>query len=111
MQSYKSAELVILVIDCVKYVKWLERNPNSEMKQFFRFLDKLKLGSLLKNSENQNELFTKDCIVVFNKSDMIEHGYKHVLTNLKNAAVCISCAQGDGLDELMKRFGEKLKDL
>lgn len=114
LQSYEAADLVILMVDSLKYLEWLQMHPNKNYKNFLESaVHKLRLESILNQSKFDNDLFTKQCLVVFNKSDLIEARHKQLFNNnsdtLKN--LFISCKTEEGFSDLISTLAERLKHL
>lgn len=111
LQSSESADLVILVIDCLKYLQWVKTSPDRNFTDFVNHTaDKLKLNNIIKHS-NGDETFTKERLLVFNKFDLIPEQDKCQFDNLKSKALFISCKTETGFNDLISEMTEKLKHL
>ncbi|XP_044256219.1 tRNA modification GTPase GTPBP3, mitochondrial [Tribolium madens] len=107
-RSYECADLVILVIDSEKYYSWLHNHSSGSTTDYLKFyVEKLGLHDLL-NYESNDEIFTKECIIVFNKLDLVENSL-----NLQNSSQinCLSCKSEDGVPDLVNSISNKLKVL
>lgn len=114
LQSYEAADLVILLVDSSKYLDWLQKNSERGFRGFLEsVLHKLRLESILKKFDSDSDVFTKECLIVFNKSDLIDARHKHIFNNnsetFKN--LFISCKTEEGFSNLISTLAERLKHL
>lgn len=114
LQTYESANLVILVIDCSKYLHWIRTHPSSNFMEFIsQETNNIKLNSILKSSDDaaDNKMFAKQCVIVFNKFDLVEDKDKHNFKQLEEKVHFVSCKTETGFGDLISKLTENLKHL
>lgn len=106
LNLFEKSDLILLVIDAQKYETWKENNSKRSFVDYLReYTESLKLTKLLNVSGNHN-LFTKECLIVINKTDLVNieatsiHD-EHVLK--------LSCKTEDGVIDLVNSIAERLK--
>ncbi|CAH1116264.1 unnamed protein product [Phaedon cochleariae] len=108
LKLYEKSNLVILVVDMEKYRNWKriheERGINKYLKEY---VDKLKISNLI-DASDENISFTKQCLVVFNKSDL---GQDEDASIDEDHFVRISCKTEDGVAKLTHMISQKLRIL
>lgn len=123
-QTLSTADLVLLVIDSMHYIKWIRDNSISKnsLKEFlFLYIQELKLENTILSFENIeslcnfNETKTKTetrCLIVFNKIDLIEgDAVAKVCDQYPNIASAICCGEHVQLTPLMTHLEDQLKFL
>lgn len=101
LQSSEAADLVILVVDCLKYLQWIKTERNRSFAEFLSYtINKLQLN---------DSMFSKDCIIVFNKIDAIDDKDKCFFDESKT--FFISCKTEFGFNDLVSEIAKKLKQL
>ncbi|KAJ8953595.1 hypothetical protein NQ318_003019 [Aromia moschata] len=107
LQLYKDSDLLLLIADAEKYLKWRDTNPSQTFSSYVKqYADKLNLSGLINHQiENFEQLFNKHCIVVLNKTDLGDVG-GHVE---EENVVEISCKTKHGISDLVRNIAQKLK--
>lgn len=98
---YEEADLILLVIDSVKYEKFINENSSNNLSHFIQYYVS-ELG--LKNFFNADGTYRRHCIVIMNKIDLAS-------TPLSEKIPCISCKTKTGLTELLTSIEIKLQEL
>ncbi|XP_063928457.1 tRNA modification GTPase GTPBP3, mitochondrial isoform X2 [Zophobas morio] len=109
LQNYKNSDLVILVVDSQKYLQWVQCNTSCTVIDFLKlYVNKLGLSDLVSNEKYEFEgLFTKHCLIVFNKLDLVQ---TEVTFDNKNINF-LSCKNEEGVPNLVDSMTQKLKIL
>lgn len=99
----KDADLIILTVDCFK---WFKSNHKDNIVNYLKeYIRQLGLEDLLNNGANTiDNIMTKEYIIVFNKSDLME---THSIPKIN----FLSCATEEGIESFLKNLGGKLKIL
>lgn len=110
LQLYEKSDLVLLVVDAEKYLKWKAKNADKSFIAYVKeYIKKLHLDSLLNSDTGDfKQLFTKQCLIVLNKTDL-----KNDKTfNINDETVVpISCKTEDGICNLVQIISQRLKIL
>ncbi|KAF5284504.1 hypothetical protein FQR65_LT13520 [Abscondita terminalis] len=108
VQSYQNADLILLVFDSEKYLLWHNANPDQKFSDYvLSYLQQLNLSDcLLKKDMSPSLQFTKQCILIANKIDLIPKEYLHIFKYFSNS---ISCTSLDGFVMLTNNLTDKLK--
>uniref|UniRef100_A0A6P7GVV3 tRNA modification GTPase GTPBP3, mitochondrial isoform X1 n=2 Tax=Diabrotica virgifera virgifera TaxID=50390 RepID=A0A6P7GVV3_DIAVI len=108
LQLYEKSDLVILVVDSERYLRWKNDHADKSFKDYLvDYLEKLKLSDLLKSTNASDIHFNKQCILVFNKADLSE---ENIDVDMKTC-VSISCITESGIPTLIESISSHLKDL
>nr|CAH7739659.1 unnamed protein product [Callosobruchus chinensis] len=108
LELLERSNLVLLVVDLEKYLKWTLTNVNKRFSDYVvEYLKSLDLQCLIKNEKDSNDLFSKQCIVVLNKVDLL-HGTIDIDID---STVMLSCRTERGVSELTNVLSNKLKAL
>lgn len=97
--SYETADLVVVMLDAEKFVDWCHLSKNANPEKF--------LQHCLQNMAVEN-IFNKEHVIVFNKTDLIETS---LLNSLQKNFLTISCKTEDGFTALVNTLTNKLKNL
>lgn len=108
MVLYEKSDLILLVIDAVKYEKWINLNSSKTFTDYLReYLEKVKLNNLLNKNNNVN-ILTKDCLIVLNKIDIASSKISEIKDqNL----IKMSCKTEEGTLHLVDSITKKLQIL
>ncbi|KAF2882293.1 hypothetical protein ILUMI_23858 [Ignelater luminosus] len=111
LKAYESADLVFLVIDCLKYLDWYKLNCEKNFIDFIKlYTQELNINGLVKpNGNSISNIFDKQCVIIANKIDLIKDTDMHVFKNLN--VNLVSCKFENGMELLLKEIEDKLKIL
>lgn len=98
---YEKADLILLVIDSVKYDEFKNINPDMNLNQYIQCYIK-ELG--LRNFFNNDKTYKRHCIVIMNKTDL-----RNIPTT--EDVFSISCKTEFGFKELLSSIEVKLQEL
>ncbi|KAG5894471.1 hypothetical protein JTB14_032499 [Gonioctena quinquepunctata] len=108
LQLYEKSDLIVLVIDSEKYVKWMEENGRKDFDGYVKYyVKKMKIPNLIA-TDNSSNLFSKHCLIVVNKIDLRSNVELEVD---EEKCVRISCKTEDGVSNLIERLSDRLKIL
>ncbi|CAH1981216.1 unnamed protein product [Acanthoscelides obtectus] len=108
LELLDTSNLVLLVIDSEKYLKWSVTNVCKRFSDYvLEYLKQLDLQCLIKNENDRNDLFNKQCIVVLNKVDLLGSKIDIDINN----TVTLSCKTEKGISKLTNVLSNKLKTL
>lgn len=111
LDTIKSSELLILVIDAGKYHVWLNHTPNGDMLCYVKdyIINELQVPDIINRGANSlRYLFQKRCLIVLNKIDKIEIPIEG--EDLKDVS-CISVSTNAGLEQFLNNIKNKLTDM
>nr|CAI5833884.1 unnamed protein product [Callosobruchus analis] len=108
LELLDKCNLVLLVVDLEKYLKWTLSTVEKRFSDYvIEYLKSLNLQCLIKNEKDRNDLFSKQCILVLNKVDLL-----HSTVDIDiNNTVMLSCRTERGVSELTNILSDKLKAL
>lgn len=107
MNLYEKSDLIIVVVDTLKYENWGKSNNDKVFKDYLRnYLLDMKLNNLLKENNNA-VILRKECLIVMNKTDL---GSNDILTEDQNL-VKMSCKTEEGVSNLLEKITKKLASL
>lgn len=111
LQLYEKSDLIILVFNLEKYIKWKNKFSNKTQTDYIvEYIENLKLSNLVNvkvDGHKVDVVFNKPCIMVFNKSDLSDD------INVVNSENCVSvsCVTEDGISNLIENISNHLKEL
>jgi tRNA modification GTPase len=110
MQTYKDAELILLVVDSQKYVQWVHCSSSRNVVDYLKhYIKNLGLNNLVcEENQDFDNIFTKNCIVVFNKLDLVK---EQVNVEHHCQIIQLSCKHEEGVVNLVESITNKLKFL
>lgn len=111
LKAYESADLVFLVIDCLKYLDWFKLNSGKNFIDFIKlYAHELNIDGLINSNGNCiSNIFNKQCVIIANKIDLIKDIDMHIFENLNTNLV--SCKFQNGMELLLREIENKLKIL
>lgn len=108
MILYEKSDLIVLVINVIKYEKWINLNSGKTFTDYLRtYLETLKLNNLI-NKDNNVNMLTKDCLIVLNKIDLAS---SKILEIKNQNLIKMSCKTEDGASQLVDSITKKLQVL
>lgn len=103
----EKSDLILLVVDVIRYEKWKDYNPNKGFHDYINeYISNLGLNNFVNN--NDTNFFTKQCMIVLNKTDL---GSSNIRNIENKNMVKLSCKTEDGAAELVDSIAERLKVL
>lgn len=112
LDTIKSSQLLVLVIDAEKYHVWLNHTVNGDVVGYIKdyIINELKVPDIINRAAKKlGDLFKKNSIVVMNKIDKKQikldnkEDYKYVS--------CISVTTNAGLEQFLNKVNKQLKDM
>ncbi|KAI4454167.1 trna modification gtpase gtpbp3 [Holotrichia oblita] len=111
LDTIKSSELLILVIDAGKYHVWLNHTANGDLLCYVKdyIINELQVPDIInRDATTLRYLFQKRCLIVLNKIDKIEIPMED--EDLKDVS-CISVSTNAGLEQFLNNIKRKLTDI
>ncbi|KAJ8969087.1 hypothetical protein NQ317_016332, partial [Molorchus minor] len=99
LQLYENSDLVLFILDAEKYNIWRNANSSHTFCLYLKhYAQELNLRSFIKeDAEDIQNLFTKNCIVIINKTDL-----ENVADCLQESNVIkVSCKTKNGIIDLV----------
>lgn len=105
LNLYEKSDLILVVVDTLKYENWGKNNKDKVFKDYLRhYLSDMKLNNLLKDINN-TEILQKECLIIMNKTDL---GSSEILETVGENLVKMSCKTEEGVSNLLANITEKL---
>ncbi|KRT83192.1 50S ribosome-binding GTPase [Oryctes borbonicus] len=109
LDTIKSSELLLLVIDAEKYHVWLNNTEKGNLLCYVKdyIINELQVPDIInRGATNLLYLFKKRCLIVINKIDKIQ-----IPMEDDEDVSCISVTTNAGLEEFLNNINKKLKDM
>ncbi|GJQ67772.1 hypothetical protein Trydic_g21081 [Trypoxylus dichotomus] len=109
LDTIKSSELLLLVIDAEKFHVWLNNTEKGNLLYYVKdyIINDLQVPDIINRSATDLlSLFRKRCLIVINKIDKIQ-----VPTEDDENVSCVSVSTNAGLEGFLKNINKKLKDI
>lgn len=111
LQSAQTANLIIFVVDVMRFIHWRSKHTDSNIEEYFEeYICDMGLENLpLKN----NEEGTQQYLYVMNKSDLITDEYLRVSNEILHHAdvSLLSCENKNGLVNFVEKLTQSAKKL